>query len=145
MESEAFVYTSKAQILTFAKAVKRLPQHKATQLRLLPGFADATFKLISEGWVESQYAMRTLERQPDGKITQKFLPFLSAVSRTESAAVYRELFDCIRLVEEILVVSMHAYNLHVIVCLSSSNDKLFYILGVSCHNVATISHFHHLL
>ena len=104
VDSEAFVYTSKAQMLAFSEAVKALPvieSMKGGPGRLLAGMSDTTFKLISEGWVESQYGMRDLRRADDGSISQCFIPFLSSVSRTESSLAYRKMFDCIRLVESI--------------------------------------------
>lgn len=105
VDSEAFVYTSPAQMIAFSKAVHCIPtiETPSGPARVLAGMADTTFKMIAEGWVESQYGLRTLARAPNGSISQKFLPFLCAVARTENNLVYREMFDCIRLVEKQLI------------------------------------------
>ena len=63
VDSEAFVYTSKAQMLAFAAAVEAMPVIEGMSGgpgRLLCGMLDTTFKMTTEGWVESQYGMRDL-------------------------------------------------------------------------------------
>ena len=93
------MYTSKAQMLAFAAAVEAMPVIEGMSGgpgRLLCGIT--TFKMTTEGWVESQYGMRDLQRAPNGSISQNYIPFLSSVSRTDCHLVYRH----IRLVEHML-------------------------------------------
>jgi len=86
-------------MLAFAAAVEAMPVIEGMSGgpgRLLCGIT--TFKMTTEGWVESQYGMRDLQRAPNGSISQNYIPFLSSVSRTDCHLVYRH----IRLVEHML-------------------------------------------